>query len=301
LNSLNQPSTQTIKIAHVDDELDCLEITKKFIRRYDPYIEIVSYSNPETILKKIDEYDCIVTGYQMHEMNGVQLAKKIREKSDIPIILYTGKGSEEVASAAFEAGFDDYIRKEFYTQHYQVLVMRIRSAVEKYRALKAYSSSARARKPRGDAPCKLTLKAKSVREVRGERMKLKIIEIPCEDYDSEKSVWKGSSYEKLISREKLDLELFVREHFLGLGYKVIRGTDYDPTFKLHGALDFYVEKDGHGFFVEVKSWVDSLKLQQIKWMLEHSDHEFKLAVVPNGFFESPDREISIERENNLGS
>ena len=127
-------------------------------------------------------------------------------------------------------------------------------------------------------------------------MKLLIIEIPCKDYDSEKIVWKGASHEKLVSGEKLDLELFVREHFLGLGYKVIRGTDYDPKFEREGTPDFYVEKDGHGFFVEVKSWSDSLKLQQIKWMLEHSDHEFKLAVVPHGLFESPDREISIELE-----
>jgi len=144
-------------------------------------------------------------------------------------------------------------------------------------------------------------------------MKLKIIEIEIssEDYDPEKLVWKGSSLEKLRSG-KLDLESFVREHFLGLGYKVIRGSYYDPTFELQGAPDFYVEKDGHGFFVEVKSWGDSLRLEQIAWMLVHSDHEFKLAIVPQGFFDVhpwragqssggrsvTDREISIERENN---
>jgi len=119
------------------------------------------------------------------------------------------------------------------------------------------------------------------------KLEMEIIEIPCEDFDTEKYVWKGSSYVKIVSGERLDLEPFVREHFLGLGYNVIRGSYYDPTFKLQGAPDFYVEKDGRGFFVEVKGWSDSLGLQQIKWMLEHSDHEFKLAVVPQGFFESP--------------
>jgi len=126
-------------------------------------------------------------------------------------------------------------------------------------------------------------------------MKLKIIEISSEDYDLEKEVWKGSTLEK-IRTEKFNHESFVREHFLDLGYKIIRGTDYDPTFERQGAPDFYVEKNGHGFFVEVKSWGDSLSLWQIKWMLEHSDHEFKLAIAPPGFFKSPDREISIERE-----
>ena len=100
-----------------------------------------------------------------------------------------------------------------------------------------------------------------------------------------------------ISRvEGVEDEVTVRDHFLSLGYKVIRGSDYDPTFDLYGAPDFYVEKDGRGFFVEVKSWAGSLELHQLKWMLKHSDREFKLAVVPPGFFEGPDREISIERE-----
>lgn len=143
-------------------------------------------------------------------------------------------------------------------------------------------------------------------------MKLKIIEILFEDYDPEKLLWKGAFHERIVSGEGLDIEKLVREYFLGLGYKVIRGYDYDPKFERQGAPDFYVEKDGQGFFVEVKSWGDSLSLYQIAWMLEHSDHEFKLAVVPQGFFDVhpwrerqssggrsvTDREISIERENN---
>ena len=115
-------------------------------------------------------------------------------------------------------------------------------------------------------------------------MKMKIIEISSEDYDLEKEVWKGSTLEKIRSG-KFDHESFVSEHFLDLGYKVIRGSHYDPTFERQGAPDFYVEKDGLGFFVEVKSWDDSLSLTQIAWMLVHSDHEFKLAVVPPGFFD----------------
>jgi len=122
-------------------------------------------------------------------------------------------------------------------------------------------------------------------------LKLKIIEIEIspEHYDPEKFVWKGASLEK-------SGESFAHEYFVSLGYKVIRGYDYDTKYERQGAPDLYVEKDGHGFFVEVKSWGDSLGLYQIKWMLEHSDHEFKLAIVPQGFFKSPDHEISIERE-----
>jgi len=120
------------------------------------------------------------------------------------------------------------------------------------------------------------------------KLEMEIIEIPCKDFDSEKFSWKGSSFEKIVSGEGLDFELIVREHFLGLGYEVFRGIDYDPKFRQLGAPDFYVEKDGRGFFIEVKSWVDSLRLEQIGWMIKYPDQEVKLAIVPQGFFESLD-------------
>jgi PAS domain S-box-containing protein len=64
-------------------------------------------------------------------MNGIQLCAEVRKTSTIPFIIYTGHGSEEVASAAFAAGVDDYVRKEEVLAHYRVLARRIRHAVEK--------------------------------------------------------------------------------------------------------------------------------------------------------------------------
>jgi len=74
----------------------------------------------------------------MPTMNGIELSKKIREKYSIPIILYTGQGSEEVAEAAFTVGVDDYLRKEMDPSHYQVLAKRIRHVVEKKRTETLY-------------------------------------------------------------------------------------------------------------------------------------------------------------------
>jgi len=66
-------------------------------------------------------------------MDGMELARRIRETRDIPFIIYTGRGSEEVAEAAFAVGVDDYVRKEMDPSHYQMLVKRIRMAVYKHR------------------------------------------------------------------------------------------------------------------------------------------------------------------------
>jgi len=82
-----------------------------------------------------DDFDCIVSDYQMPEQNGIEFLEYIREEyPDLPFILYTGKGSEEVASDAISAGVTDYLQKDGGTTQYTVLANRIRNAVENYYA-----------------------------------------------------------------------------------------------------------------------------------------------------------------------
>ncbi|MCK4317648.1 response regulator, partial [Candidatus Bathyarchaeota archaeon] len=103
-----------IKILHVDDEGSHLEFTKIFLEELDEGVVVDSATNPEEALKlqEKNSYDCIVSDYKMLSMDGIELAQRVRRSSNVPFILYTGQGSEEVAEQAFEAGIDDYLRKE---------------------------------------------------------------------------------------------------------------------------------------------------------------------------------------------
>ena len=110
---------------------------------FDPDLQIDSVKSPKEALEKLrkEEYDYIISDFKMPGMDGIQFAMKIREKSNIPFILYTGQGSEEVAEAAFTVGVTDYLRKEANSSHYQVLARRNRAAVEKHQAENALKES----------------------------------------------------------------------------------------------------------------------------------------------------------------
>jgi len=129
-----------IRILHVDDEGPHLEFTKIFLEELDEEVVVDSATSPREALDLQEQrsYDCIVSDYKMLSMDGIELAQRVREKSGVPFILYTGQGSEEVAECAFEAGIDDYIRKEPEPSHYQVLAKRVRQNVDKYRAEQLY-------------------------------------------------------------------------------------------------------------------------------------------------------------------
>lgn len=121
-----------IRVLHVDDEPDHLMFAKLFLEEADPALKVESISTSEEALQMLRQpFNCVVSDYLMPGMNGIELARKVKETSSIPFIIYTGRGSEEVAAEAFAAGVDDYVRKEIDPSHYQVLAKRIRAAVEK--------------------------------------------------------------------------------------------------------------------------------------------------------------------------
>ncbi|MFH2111658.1 MAG: response regulator [Candidatus Bathyarchaeota archaeon] len=124
-----------IRVLHVDDEEDQLRFTKMFLEELDRRVTVDSVSDPEEAirLQGMNSYDVVVSDYMMVNMTGVDLFQRVRERSDVPFILYTGKGSEEVAESASRAGMDGYMKKEAEPSHYQALSRRIRQVVEKRR------------------------------------------------------------------------------------------------------------------------------------------------------------------------
>ncbi len=140
----NHTSDQSrIRVLHVDDDESQLEMTKIFLEQMDGCLQVKSEPSPNTALKDVEhgKFDCIVLDFKMPEMDGIELARRIKKKHNITIILYTGQGSEEVAEKAFAIGIDDYLHKEESPSHYQLLAKRIRDAVEKKRIEVLYRKS----------------------------------------------------------------------------------------------------------------------------------------------------------------
>ena len=129
-------SSARIRVLHIDDDPSHQTMLKIFGETYDPKMEIEATDRIDDVFDHIKhgDIDCILSDYRMPVCNGVELVHRVRAISDLPFILYTGQGSEEVAADAFAAGVDDYMRKEVAPSHYQVLFRRIRSVVEKHRA-----------------------------------------------------------------------------------------------------------------------------------------------------------------------
>ena len=133
-------AVDTIRVLHIDDEREPLRMTKKLLEMADAGLKVESVSSPVEALEMLrgGGFDCVVTDYKMSPMDGIEVARNIRESSDLPIIIYTGHGSEDVAVKAFAVGIDDYVRKELHPLHFEVLANRIRGVVERRWVEKLY-------------------------------------------------------------------------------------------------------------------------------------------------------------------
>ncbi len=133
----------TIKVLFVDDEPIQYELVKLYVDSNEPSLSVFYAPKASDALRLLSDggFDCVVSDYQMSDKDGVQLCAEIRKTSNIPFIIYTGRGSEEVAEQAFQIGVDDYVRKEKDLSSFQVLVQRIKKDVEARRAEDAHVKS----------------------------------------------------------------------------------------------------------------------------------------------------------------
>lgn len=130
-------SAATIHVLCVDDEPDLASLVARFLTENSEDITADYVTSGAEALEHLSETkpDCIVCDYDMPGKDGLEVLSMIREDMpDIPFILFTGQGNEDVAAEAVRAGVSDYIPKTTGTEQYELLANRVRNTVERHRA-----------------------------------------------------------------------------------------------------------------------------------------------------------------------
>jgi PAS domain S-box-containing protein len=101
------------RVLYVDDEPELLQVGRIFLEREGQFtVDTITSAPVALALLDSTSYDAIISDYQMPEMDGIELLKKVRKSGNhIPFILFTGRGREEVVIQALNEGADFYLQK----------------------------------------------------------------------------------------------------------------------------------------------------------------------------------------------
>ncbi|HMQ33624.1 MAG TPA: response regulator transcription factor [Chloroflexaceae bacterium] len=105
----------------------------------DPRYELTAVTNGLEALKAFERlpYDVVILDVMMPYVDGFEACQRIREKSDVPIVILTSRDGTDDIVHGFELGADDYITKPFKTAELIARVEAILRRVEGYKSRRA--------------------------------------------------------------------------------------------------------------------------------------------------------------------
>ncbi|MCA9447827.1 MAG: response regulator, partial [Candidatus Omnitrophica bacterium] len=106
-------SRNRLRFLLVDDDRSDRGLVKRFLTKEfeDPEIREVE-TRAQFLVEIADPPDLIVSDYLLRGFNGLEVLEILREKDlDVPVVLLTGTGNEEIAIEAMKKGVADYVIK----------------------------------------------------------------------------------------------------------------------------------------------------------------------------------------------
>jgi DNA-binding response OmpR family regulator len=118
------------RILLVDDE-QSVQTLLSYPLRKDGY-QVTSALDGREALERFGEarFDLVILDLMLPKVDGVEVCRQLRRRSQVPIIMLTAKGSETDKVAGLEVGADDYITKPFSMREFR---SRVRAALRRSR------------------------------------------------------------------------------------------------------------------------------------------------------------------------
>lgn len=117
------------KILVVDDEPNIIELAKLYLGR-EGYELIEAVNGNDALTKQQnDNPDLIVLDLMLPDMDGYEVCRQIRTKSDVPILMLTARREDIDKIVGLELGADDYLTKPFNPRE---LVARVRAILRRF-------------------------------------------------------------------------------------------------------------------------------------------------------------------------
>jgi two-component system KDP operon response regulator KdpE len=120
------------KILIVDDEPRVIRLVSEVLKAVGYQVIAAASGKPALDMVALDRPDLVLLDIRLeHSMDGYEVCRRIREFSDVPVIMLTAKARETDVLQGFDVGADDYLTKPFSAKE---LVARIKAVLRRSRS-----------------------------------------------------------------------------------------------------------------------------------------------------------------------
>jgi signal transduction histidine kinase/DNA-binding NtrC family response regulator len=133
--------SRPLSVLYAEPNASDVDLARRYFTQHSPYIRMENVSSGEEVLARLPVttgenkqlFDVLLLDYKLPGINALELVKVLRQERgmQIPIVMITGHGDEEVAVQALRLGVDEYlIKDEGYLQRLPVVLEKMQKQVE---------------------------------------------------------------------------------------------------------------------------------------------------------------------------
>ena len=101
-----------VNVIMIEDDSEFATLLSEYLAQFN--IKIRNYEDPRQALScDVSLFDCLILDLTLPDTDGLEICKKIRRKSDIPIIISSARGDISDKVVGFQIGADDYLPKPY--------------------------------------------------------------------------------------------------------------------------------------------------------------------------------------------
>src|ERR1700722_9245581 len=116
------------RVLMIDDDRKLCRLVRDYLQPMGYEMED-AHTGPDGVEKALGQnYHAIILDLMLAGMDGLEVLKKLRHKSDVPVLMLTGRGEEPDRIVGLEIGADDYLPKTFSTRE---LLARLRAGTRR--------------------------------------------------------------------------------------------------------------------------------------------------------------------------
>ena len=128
---------QRTRLLVIDDDRKLCRLIKDYLEPLG-YEVAMAHTGKEGLERAAaDQFDAVILDVMMPEMDGLEVLRRLRMSSNVPVLMLTGLGEEPDRIVGLEMGADDYLPKTFSTRE---LLARLRAVIRRSRITSARQS-----------------------------------------------------------------------------------------------------------------------------------------------------------------